>query len=172
MRFGLVNGFIDHLYARLVSTVTELSLSSTIHKSPQHQLSVFQPAVSSSAVPWQRLLTVEILQLHSFKFYFHSSTEFTSSVAYDYNISARATQELCCCVRILCRGNVLNEPLPRNGHCGESPPLSNGSTRHIILVLSRQIKKYNLKYSAIQKFFTPGTQSKSTHTWWTVAILT
>jgi hypothetical protein len=38
-------------------------LTSTIHKSLQRPLSIFQPAVSSPAVPWQQLLTVEILQL-------------------------------------------------------------------------------------------------------------
>jgi hypothetical protein len=31
----------------------------------------FQPAASSSAVPWQRLLTLENLQLHAFMFYLH-----------------------------------------------------------------------------------------------------
>jgi hypothetical protein len=38
-------------------------LISTFHSSPQRQLIIFQPAVSSTAVSWQRLLTVEILQL-------------------------------------------------------------------------------------------------------------
>jgi hypothetical protein len=33
---------------------------STINKSPQHPLSLVQPAVSSSAVSWQRLIVVEI----------------------------------------------------------------------------------------------------------------
>jgi hypothetical protein len=47
-------------------------LISTIQKSPQHPLSLFQPAVSSPAVPLQRLLTVEILQLHVLRFYLHS----------------------------------------------------------------------------------------------------
>jgi hypothetical protein len=32
----------------------------------------FQPAVSSQAVPWQRLLTVEILELHAPRSYLHS----------------------------------------------------------------------------------------------------
>jgi hypothetical protein len=43
-----------------------------IHISPQHPLSLFQPPVSSPAVPWQRLLTVEILQFQALRFYFHS----------------------------------------------------------------------------------------------------
>jgi hypothetical protein len=64
----LVNGFTDHLYTRLGTTS---SYNATIHKSPQHALSLFQLAVSS-AVPWQRLLTVEILQLHAVRPSLHS----------------------------------------------------------------------------------------------------
>jgi hypothetical protein len=30
--------------------------------SPHHPLNLFQPTVSSTAVPWQQVLTVEILQ--------------------------------------------------------------------------------------------------------------
>jgi hypothetical protein len=48
-----------------LQTITTLSLIFTIYKSPQHLLSIFQPAVYSPAVPWQRLLTVEMLQLHA-----------------------------------------------------------------------------------------------------------
>jgi hypothetical protein len=49
-----------------LQAITAPPLISTIHKSPQHLLSLFQPAVSLPLVPWQRLLTVEILQLHAF----------------------------------------------------------------------------------------------------------
>jgi hypothetical protein len=42
------------------------SLISTLYKTPQHPLSLFQPDVSSLAFPLQRLLRVEILQLHAF----------------------------------------------------------------------------------------------------------
>jgi hypothetical protein len=45
---------------------------STIHKSPQHPLSIFQHTVSSLAVPWQWLLTVDILQLHALRSSLHS----------------------------------------------------------------------------------------------------
>jgi hypothetical protein len=38
--------------------LTAPSLISIIHKSPQHPLSLFQSAVSSPAVPWERLLTM------------------------------------------------------------------------------------------------------------------
>jgi hypothetical protein len=44
-----------------LQVITVLSLISTLHKSPQYLLSIFQPAVSSPAIPWQWLLTVEIL---------------------------------------------------------------------------------------------------------------
>jgi hypothetical protein len=50
-----------------LQAVTAPPLISTIHKSPQQLLSIFQPAVSSPAVSWQQLLTVEILQLHALK---------------------------------------------------------------------------------------------------------
>jgi hypothetical protein len=46
-----------------LQAITEPSLISTIHKSPQHMRSLSHPAVSSPAVPWQRLLTMDILQL-------------------------------------------------------------------------------------------------------------
>jgi hypothetical protein len=58
-------------YISKLRTFTTVSLIATIHKSPQHPLTIFQHAVSS-AVPWQRLLTVEILQLHALRFYLHS----------------------------------------------------------------------------------------------------
>jgi hypothetical protein len=46
-----------------LQALTTLSLIYTFYKSLQHPLSLFQPAVSSPAIPWQWLLTVEILQL-------------------------------------------------------------------------------------------------------------
>jgi hypothetical protein len=55
-----------------LQAVTAPPLISTIYKSPQHSLSLFQPAVSSLVVPWQQLLTVEILQLHVLRFYLQS----------------------------------------------------------------------------------------------------
>jgi hypothetical protein len=51
-----------------LQAITAPPLISTTYKSPQHALSLlFQPAISSPAVPWQRLLTVEILLLHALK---------------------------------------------------------------------------------------------------------
>jgi hypothetical protein len=47
-------------------------LISTIHNSPQHMLSPFQPAMSSPVVPWQWILTLEILQFHVLRSYLHS----------------------------------------------------------------------------------------------------
>jgi hypothetical protein len=52
--------------------ITAPPLITTIHKSPQHPLSLLQPVVSSPAVPWQRLLTVEILKHHAPRFNLHS----------------------------------------------------------------------------------------------------
>jgi hypothetical protein len=55
-----------------LKTITALSLISTIHKSSQQPLSLFQSAVSSLAVPLQWLLRVEIHQFHVLRFYLHS----------------------------------------------------------------------------------------------------
>jgi hypothetical protein len=52
--------------------ITALSLISTLYKSPQHPLSPFQPAESSSAIPWQRLLTVENRQPPALRSFLHS----------------------------------------------------------------------------------------------------
>jgi hypothetical protein len=45
---------------------------STNHKTTTVLLNIFQPAVPSLDVLWQRLLTVEILQLQETKFFLHS----------------------------------------------------------------------------------------------------
>jgi hypothetical protein len=67
-QYGLVNGYIDDLYIRHVSTsncrATANLHNSQITTSPSK---FFQPAVSSPAFPQQRLLTVEILQLHTIR---------------------------------------------------------------------------------------------------------
>jgi hypothetical protein len=57
--YGLVNRFIDHLYTRL--GITSNLQNSQITTAPANP--IFQPAVSSIAVPYQRFLTLEILQL-------------------------------------------------------------------------------------------------------------
>jgi hypothetical protein len=61
-----VNGFIDPLCTRLVRTIT-YSATANLHnpQSPHQTLSLLQPAVSSLVVSWERLLTVEFLQLHA-----------------------------------------------------------------------------------------------------------
>jgi hypothetical protein len=72
MGFALVNRFIDQLHTRLWTTSTYSAIADL------HNLQIttapakpFQPAVSSPAIPWQRLLTVEILQLHALKSALH-----------------------------------------------------------------------------------------------------
>jgi hypothetical protein len=47
-------------------TTHNYSTTTNLHtlQTPQNPLSLFQHAVSQSAIPWQRLLTVEIFQLH------------------------------------------------------------------------------------------------------------
>jgi hypothetical protein len=58
-------------HSELQALVT-LPLISTLHKSTQHLLSLFQAAVSSPAVPWQWFLSVEVLQLHALRTSCHS----------------------------------------------------------------------------------------------------
>jgi hypothetical protein len=83
------------MHTTQLQVITAPPLISRIHESPQHSLSLFQPAVSSSAVPCQRLLTVEILQLHALKSSLHRlRTELTWSSNFPaYNSSAQTTQK-------------------------------------------------------------------------------
>jgi hypothetical protein len=70
-----INGILDWILDLLTTCTQSLELQAvtgpsvipTIAKSPQNPLNLFQPVVSSRAVPWQWLLTVEILQLHMLK---------------------------------------------------------------------------------------------------------
>jgi hypothetical protein len=55
-----------------LQAITAPPLISTIHKSPQHPLSIIHLAVSSPIVLWQRLLIMKILRLHALRFYLHS----------------------------------------------------------------------------------------------------
>jgi hypothetical protein len=76
-RIDLLTTYTHHSEPHVI---TALSLISTLYKSPQHLLSLFQPAVSSPAVSWQWFLTVEILQ---FRAHWHSRprrTDWTHSI--------------------------------------------------------------------------------------------
>jgi hypothetical protein len=66
-----MNLLTAYIHGRNWSNYSATTIS-VLHKSPQHPLSLFQPAVFSPAVPWQQLLTVEIFQLHAFRFCLHS----------------------------------------------------------------------------------------------------
>jgi hypothetical protein len=70
--YGLVNEFTDHLHTRLGIT-RNYSASINFHNSQITTVpsKFLQPAMSSSAIPWQRLLTMEILQLHALSFCLH-----------------------------------------------------------------------------------------------------
>jgi hypothetical protein len=62
--YELVNGFIDHLHTAL-ETTSNISVSANLNTSQitTAPAKPFSSLLSSSAVPWQRLLRVEILQL-------------------------------------------------------------------------------------------------------------
>jgi hypothetical protein len=104
-----------------LQAITAPPLITTIRKSPQHSLSFSQPAVTSPVDPWQRLLTVGILQLQAIKFSLHrlqyrNTSALTLSLA--YNILARTTQKTQLFyfgIRVCCCGNVFTEPILRNG---------------------------------------------------------
>jgi hypothetical protein len=92
-----VNGLIDCLYTRL-GTISSYSANVNLHNSQITiaPANIFQPAVSSPAVPWQRLLTLEVFQLQALRSFLHSipfrtQPQLTLSLA--YNISARTTQK-------------------------------------------------------------------------------
>jgi hypothetical protein len=59
----MLNVFTDHLYTSFGTLITAPPLISTLYKSLQNPLNIFQPTASYPAVPWQRFLTEEILGL-------------------------------------------------------------------------------------------------------------
>jgi hypothetical protein len=67
-----MNLLTTYTYDSELQELTTLSLIYTLYKSLQRLPSLLQPAVSSPAIPWQQLLSVEILQLHMLRFYLHS----------------------------------------------------------------------------------------------------
>jgi hypothetical protein len=60
-----------HTHNSELQAITASPLIFTIHKSTQHSLSLFQPVMSSAAVFWHRLLTMEVLPLHVLKSCLH-----------------------------------------------------------------------------------------------------
>jgi hypothetical protein len=58
----------------LLTTTNNYRVIANLHKSELTAATAkaFQLAAYSTAVPWQRLLTVEILQLHALRFYVHN----------------------------------------------------------------------------------------------------
>jgi hypothetical protein len=70
------------LHQSRLQVITALSIISTFYKSLQHSTSLFQPAVSSSAVSCQRLLTAEILQLHALRFYLQLTTNWLAPIVF------------------------------------------------------------------------------------------
>jgi hypothetical protein len=55
-----------------LQVITALSLTSTLCKPPRYPLSLFPAYCVFISVPWQRLLTVEILQFHALRSYLDS----------------------------------------------------------------------------------------------------
>jgi hypothetical protein len=106
--------------------ITALSLIPTLYKSPQRPLSFFQPAVSSSVVPWQRLLTVEIFQLHALRFVLYRLPCRTSSHLNLYQVTTVASSLHSLPRRAQLTGctNSLIFITPRRGPRRQHPPFS------------------------------------------------
>jgi hypothetical protein len=49
---GVLDLLTTYIHDSELQAITAPSLVSTFYKSPQHTQSIFQPAVSSPAVPW------------------------------------------------------------------------------------------------------------------------
>jgi hypothetical protein len=121
-------------YTRL-RTTSNYSATANVHKSPQHPLSLSQPAVftsrslstasksgdssasraqvQSSLSQVQNCLSTDVVPS-----LYHLST--------DHVETPRFQLSLYCCVRIRCRGNVFTEPSPRNGRCLQRHRLAAG----------------------------------------------
>jgi hypothetical protein len=71
--YWLVIGFIDYLCTPLGTTSNYSHIANLLNlQITRVPTNPFSSMLSSPAVPWQLLLTVEILQLHAFRFYLHS----------------------------------------------------------------------------------------------------
>jgi hypothetical protein len=140
-----------------LQAITAPPLSSTIHKSPQHPISLFQSDVFISSSQ-QRVLTA-ILQLHVLRSSPHSlpcRTDSQLSLSHAYNISARTLRKHsssivasnCCIIKNLLpsNGNVFTEPLPRNGRCLQSHCIATG----LYVTIHRHIFIYILTYIHIK----------------------
>jgi hypothetical protein len=116
-----------------LQAITAPLLIFKILKSSQHSLSLFQPAVSSPAVPWQRLVTMNILQLPTLRSPLNDGSLITASfslrlahmtdpvppILFLITPLHGPSSKHCfqkysyCCIHIRCRGNAFTEP--RNG---------------------------------------------------------
>jgi hypothetical protein len=67
-RMGLL---VTYTHDSEVQVIRAPPLISIIHRSPQHTVSLFQTDISSSVLPSQRHLTVEILQFHALESSLH-----------------------------------------------------------------------------------------------------
>jgi hypothetical protein len=91
---GVWSGYWIYWHNSELQVTTALSLSSTLYKPPQHPISLFQPVVSS-AVPWERLLTVDIFQLPALRSSCHSRLYRTLDNSFNPNCQL-STPELDC----------------------------------------------------------------------------
>jgi hypothetical protein len=67
MGFELDVGFIGHLYTQLGTTSSYSTITNLRNSQITTTPTVSSSLLSSPAIPWQRLLTVEILQFHTLR---------------------------------------------------------------------------------------------------------
>jgi hypothetical protein len=67
-----MNGCIDHLYTRLGTTSNYRAITNLHNTQITTTPTKFLQPLCSPAFPWQRLLTVEFLQLHALRYCLHS----------------------------------------------------------------------------------------------------
>jgi hypothetical protein len=112
--------FTGHLQVVTTNNYKTIAIS-TLYKIT---LSIFQPAVSSLIVAWQRLLTmVTPLLPYSSPLWTAAPSQLPSLASVVFLITPlhgpsrkhRFQQYLYCCILIRCLGTVFTKPLPRNG---------------------------------------------------------
>jgi hypothetical protein len=90
-----VNGFNDHLYTynSELQLITVPLLISTIHKSPQHLLNLFQPAVFSSHSLATASNSGDSSASHTYALSSQPPMQNCLTLSLAYNISAQTTQK-------------------------------------------------------------------------------
>jgi hypothetical protein len=172
------NGFIDHLYTK-VETKSNYSATANLHNS-QVTKAVAKPF--SSCCAFSRFLAMtsnnggssasraKVLSSQSpVRNSAELSTHLVTPVVIKINLGTdhvetpRFQQQLCCCVRVCCRVNVLfTEPLPSNRRCLQSHRLAVGLYAALLLKRNSCITELKL---FMQRFLTERSRFTKISAW-------